>query len=787
MESKIMLVFYGNDCLPYKDKERQVHYPIVGNAFLGASDTTKIRFYFDRIGNASTTWVSVAKLPNGKQGSRVLTTAYDSELGENYAELELSNWYTQAKGDVFIALQGYQGGVQYSYDSETELYEIYGTPTIQTTGSIKLAINYAPVGDSPDYNDEFTTYQEILAALGDKLDVLSGIVVVNNINFETIANYEDGQMFFSLHDKQLYKKVSGFFELYKDTRLQTGTLSQSSYVPILMSAFSGDSTGIITISDGDYAGRYLFFYMRSGNVMYYPTFVCLNTGRIIWSTAGYGGSSTLATILSNSQKFEWYSKSQVDSALALKADKSDTYTKSQVDDLIGSVKQNEFQVVSELPEEGEEGIIYLIPIDPSDTSLGYEQYIWEESENDYIYLGTTNLDLRNYYTKDQTDTLLSQKANSSDVYTKSQTYSKTETDNLLATKEDVSNKTTTLSGSSTDTQYPSAKVVYDQLATKENVANKVVSVSASSTDTQYPSAKCVYDIEQNLMEVAEGKCKTLIIRYSTTAPATDLSAQLYKKVDGTSFTDLTDFNSYVGERTIANASFNSQSNGLILSNYYIIGEDLIVYRDSDLPSIFNAGDIILVVETDVPDRWVSFIYSTGVILNKLETTKVDLSGYATIDQGFNVINASDIVNNTLTDAQYTLLTNGKPTLIKGTFSSLNSPLMFCTSIESNNAISAVLIGENQYRQTQFLKISINTTTKLISYFNYNGIKLSYQGKLILSEKAFPDYPSNTGTFVLKQVNGTLAWKGEEVLTQAEYDALVSGGTVDADTFYFIEE
>ena len=77
--------------------------------------------------------------------------------------------------------------------------------------------------------------------------------------------------------------------------------------------------------------------------------------------------------------------------------------------------------------------------------------------------------------------------------------------------------------------------------------------------------------------------------------------------------------------------------------------------------------------------------------------------------------------------------------------------------------------------------------KLISYFNYNGIKLSYQGKLILSEKAFPDYPSNTGTFVLKQVNGTLAWKGEEVLTQAEYDALVSGGTVDADTFYFIEE
>ena len=32
------------------------------------------------------------------------------------------------------------------------------------------------------------------------------------------------------------------------------------------------------------------------------------------------------------------------------------------------------------------------------------------------------------------------------------------------------------------------------LTGKENVTNKVTSLSASSTDTQYPSAKCVYDI-----------------------------------------------------------------------------------------------------------------------------------------------------------------------------------------------------------------------------------------------------------------------------------------------------
>lgn len=60
-------------------------------------------------------------------------------------------------------------------------------------------------------------------------------------------------------------------------------------------------------------------------------------------------------------------------------------------------------------------------------------------------------------------------------------------------KENTSNKVTSLSASSTDTQYPSAKLVYDQLALKEAVANKVTSLSSSSTNTQYPSAKLVYD------------------------------------------------------------------------------------------------------------------------------------------------------------------------------------------------------------------------------------------------------------------------------------------------------
>ena len=37
----------------------------------------------------------------------------------------------------------------------------------------------------------------------------------------------------------------------------------------------------------------------------------------------------------------------------------------------------------------------------------------------------------------------------------------------------------------------------------ETTANKVVSISSSSTDTQYPSAKCVYDLVGEIAEALD--------------------------------------------------------------------------------------------------------------------------------------------------------------------------------------------------------------------------------------------------------------------------------------------
>ena len=178
MESRIMQVFYGNDCLPYKDSARSVHYPIVGNSFVGASNTTQIRFYVRDIGGVNNvSWVAIAKLPNGKISSQVLSSVHlDSELDEYYVAFDLSSYYTQVKGDVFISLNGYQGGVQIEQDEETDIYTVVGTPVIEATGSIKLAVNYAPqlpLGQHFNISD----LQQVLGALINKANVVNKIVI----------------------------------------------------------------------------------------------------------------------------------------------------------------------------------------------------------------------------------------------------------------------------------------------------------------------------------------------------------------------------------------------------------------------------------------------------------------------------------------------------------------------------------------------------------------------------------------------------------------------------------
>lgn len=85
---------------------------------------------------------------------------------------------------------------------------------------------------------------------------------------------------------------------------------------------------------------------------------------------------------------------------------TNTYTKAQVDQLLGDLEHVRMTEVATLPATGESNVIYLVP----KTGGGYEMWVWDETNQDFVDIGGTDIDLTNYVTKtelaDQTATQL---------------------------------------------------------------------------------------------------------------------------------------------------------------------------------------------------------------------------------------------------------------------------------------------------------------------------------------------------------------------------------------------
>ena len=396
MNSKILQVFYDDKCYPFKDQERQVRFPIIGNSFVGASNITKIRFYIKEIGSVDDTWVANSKLPNGRVGNQILNTKGTETINgveEPYVELSLSTFYTQAKGDVYISLNSFYGGV--SITQNNGVYTITGVPTIQATGSIKFSVYYAtPLMDGDEL--ESITLSQVLAEVSTKLGKSEGkyLKVVSNItaiNGTTYADYlRSGDIVYSVYNKQFYLlggshpsltysvitlelnnaliselSVNDFyathiyiydFEYFEDRNEKTLPVYIQELADLLdqfvftMTGSSMDLTDAqynrLVGNDNiriayTYNGHNLFFEKIRKN--YNNQDLYKSTYRFkedVGSGAGqYTRERYAYIVLDRTNKrlgagldqFDIYNKSQADALLDLKADKSDTYTKAQVD------------------------------------------------------------------------------------------------------------------------------------------------------------------------------------------------------------------------------------------------------------------------------------------------------------------------------------------------------------------------------------------------------------------------------------------------------------------------
>lgn len=158
---KIMSIYYGSNKLPYKDEDRQTHYPIAGetNTFVGENNTTKVRFYVDRIGGSNYTWVAKVKKPNGTICFRVLEMDND-----DYVDVDLSFLYTDQVGQIDLALNGYTAQ-DITITEDDGVYEISGNPTVICTGIVKIIINYSPLLLNIGASVQPSEYQQMLAML----------------------------------------------------------------------------------------------------------------------------------------------------------------------------------------------------------------------------------------------------------------------------------------------------------------------------------------------------------------------------------------------------------------------------------------------------------------------------------------------------------------------------------------------------------------------------------------------------------------------------------------------
>lgn len=475
MGSKIIQVFYGSDCLPYKDVSRSTHFPITGNSFVSSSNVNAFHFYTRDIGGVNVlSWVANVKLPNGKILYQLLPTYHlDEELNEYYVVFDLSSYYTQLTGDIYISLNGCQGQVEITHDDETNIDEISGyidSRTVVSTGAIKFRINYAPQRQS-GYSFTLDQYETIIDGLSGKANIINTIQIVADISQEDLSGYDDGQLFYDRLTQDYYRKyqnsyivvencgllgsknaliryganhddliydlaeIVGYetFFIYKyenDDADYLGKFYQNDNDENFLETLALDGDVIdVTLREGQFDSSTTFenYFNNTGGDNLKRYVVRRNITNIVYGTNGYGGETTInySQDIDGDYLVQRDEQGQV-AVPNTPTDITHATSKKYVDDidsalrtLIDTIKRNAYTLVDTteyptlndfLASTGEEGYIYLYP--STNASEGYYQYIWEsETTPHWINLGTTQIDLSDYYTKSQTNSLLDAKVN----------------------------------------------------------------------------------------------------------------------------------------------------------------------------------------------------------------------------------------------------------------------------------------------------------------------------------------------------------------------------------------
>ena len=185
-------------------------------------------------------------------------------------------------------------------------------------------------------------------------------------------------------------------------------------------------------------------------------------------------------------------------SLGIKRENEQDYEYVNLKGDTGEPGQIEFIVVTELPQTGREGTIYLVPLaTPDMQENNYAEYIWVNSSWELLGKIGVHVDLSNYYTKQEVNNLIPTQLSqlTDDSTHRVVTDAEKTTWNNKYTKSSTGIPKTDLD-SSVQTSLEKADTAIQQhqdISGKEDKSNKVTSISSQSTDIQYPSALAVYN------------------------------------------------------------------------------------------------------------------------------------------------------------------------------------------------------------------------------------------------------------------------------------------------------
>ena len=120
-------------------------------------------------------------------------------------------------------------------------------------------------------------------------------------------------------------------------------------------------------------------------------------------------------------------KSEIPTKVSSLTNDSNYQTYTDVAGMIASIPKFELKIVDELPVEGQKMVLYLVPKTSAGGDDIYDEYIWLESTSSFELVGSTTLDLSDYYTKTEADVLLADKQPNAVIVTTQNTYNDVKT------------------------------------------------------------------------------------------------------------------------------------------------------------------------------------------------------------------------------------------------------------------------------------------------------------------------------------------------------------------------